>query len=737
MVHSPREKKQRRRIWTAITIQAVAAVTVKWLTTVLVRKLFEYVLEVQGAGQQTSFAPNSAFWDAVFLEALDFYQVFAVAVAVGAVSAICRSVQYTLQESWANERARGFRRLIVRRSLAESVLGQGNSVAAESSFLLQEIEAIRAFESVAFFERKGDVMVMITAAAAGLLFNAELTAIALGTLVVLLLVPHILSNFVLAESDSQLSTLLRQVYRLTSDIVRTGDVIAVSCMDDFELHKLDKLEDSAGPIEAFRQRWTMGLRTFDQTFFYSLQPFLVFVAFLWIRGIESFDDAIQEVFAIFLVLMVMDGANEAFINLKSSEREALRYRKSLVGLRAWIGDAPERRPRASDSMFETFSEDQDHPGSGPSKGMSSVISDSANDSKALEDSVEGDIVVRDLQISFNDDFPITYPREIRFRYRESTALTGDSGSGKSSLVKCMAGLVEPSRGTIHFGDARLRPFTFNAIRQYIAMVSQDSLLFARTIKENVWYGNDENDPHMRDKVCLALHQVGLLDWVNTLEGGIEHSLDLKENQVSGGQAQRLQIARLLCKDPAVVLLDEPLSALDGHNRSVILSQMKEFLRGRTTVWITHNDEVARKFCKNHIHLTQEVQRDRKSTREGLNALWPWRKRESSGSATDSDLDGDDDNDDNDESTFEQTVVVVRNHPGPVEFIGETTQEADETEDPTTFYRRPPASASANSSSFVADAVSDLWGIFRSSLQQWNPIALDDEETTQVLNVSRR
>ncbi|CAK8986154.1 ABC transporter B family member 12 (ABC transporter ABCB.12) (AtABCB12) (Multidrug resistance protein 16) (P-glycoprotein 12) [Durusdinium trenchii] len=573
------EVAQERVITAALVVRAVTTLALRWLTAVLVRKCFEKALELFATEiPGDAFEPSTAFWSVVFMESLDFWSVFGIAVALAATAALCRALQFTLQDSWANARARRFRKAIVSLSLQESVVKQDDVAVSGTAALLQEVDRVRGFEASLYFERVVSAMSVVSCSIFAFAFHVRLAAIAMSTLVILLVVPKLLSNRILAANDMALTDLVRQVHHLASDIVRTADVVAVSCMAKFELGKLDTLEGQAVPIEAQRSRRIFSMRLVDQTFFFLLHPFLPAVVFLWLDSEASFEDAIEQVFALLLMILVIDGANTGFSTLKASEQEAQRYSDSLRHVKEWIGQGALR------SQNDTDSKDNNQGGSN-------------NDT-------DGDVVAKDLEITFNVDAPIVYPAEVRFHFQETTALTGDSGSGKSSLLKALAGLVAPTRGSIHFGAKLLRPSSLESVRSRLGWVSQDSLLFARSFCENVWYGNDENDPHMKSKVRLALDQVGLLQWVDSFEDGIDHVLKFNESEVSGGQAQRLQIARLLCKDPAVVLLDEPLSALDGRNRGVIMSHMKDFLKGRTSVWITHNTEVVTQICTHHVHLAQ-------------------------------------------------------------------------------------------------------------------------------------
>ncbi|GBG32692.1 ABC transporter B family member 3 [Hondaea fermentalgiana] len=137
-------------------------------------------------------------------------------------------------------------------------------------------------------------------------------------------------------------------------------------------------------------------------------------------------------------------------------------------------------------------------------------------------------------------------------------------------------------------------------QQAMGFVSQDSKLFARSIRENIWYGNEGSPDD--DLIWEVLEQVGLATWVE----GLRESLDTvlaTERMVSGGQAQRLQIARLLCrKGVHYVLLDECMSALDPSMRAHVTIALQMFLRGKTALVITHSHDTISDLCDHVVHI---------------------------------------------------------------------------------------------------------------------------------------
>ena len=178
---------------------------------------------------------------------------------------------------------------------------------------------------------------------------------------------------------------------------------------------------------------------------------------------------------------------------------------------------------------------------------------------------------------------------LRLTRNQTHALIGESGCGKSTVLKILARLMSPESGKL---------ILWPGVR--VAYVSQDQTLFARTIRDNVTHGADESMVSDAD-VWNALELAHISDWVRTLPEGLDTLLEEGENSVSGGQVQRLQLAHLFCtcQEADLVILDEVLSAVDPEKRELLIDQLQEFLRGKTSVIVTHHKEMLR-IC-NELH----------------------------------------------------------------------------------------------------------------------------------------
>jgi ABC-type multidrug transport system fused ATPase/permease subunit len=177
-------------------------------------------------------------------------------------------------------------------------------------------------------------------------------------------------------------------------------------------------------------------------------------------------------------------------------------------------------------------------------------------------------------------------REVSFEVPagHTVALLGASGSGKSTLAALLARLREPSGGSITIDGVDHWEFEPASFHRAVALVDQDSFLFNRSIAENVAYGA----PWVtREEVIAALASVQLTELVERLPQGLDTVVGERGATISGGQRQRLAIARAIVRDPRLLILDEPTSALDAETEREVVRAIDAASVGRTTLIITH------------------------------------------------------------------------------------------------------------------------------------------------------
>ncbi len=167
---------------------------------------------------------------------------------------------------------------------------------------------------------------------------------------------------------------------------------------------------------------------------------------------------------------------------------------------------------------------------------------------------------------------------------ETVALVGPSGAGKSTMLQLLLRFHDPQQGRITLDGIDLRALDPQALRQIIALVPQDPMIFAASAAENIRYGRlDASDGELHRAAALAEAD----EFIRALPQGYDSELGERGARISGGQQQRVAIARALLKDAPVLLLDEATSALDAQSEHMIQQALERLMQGRTTLVIAH------------------------------------------------------------------------------------------------------------------------------------------------------
>jgi ATP-binding cassette subfamily B protein len=173
---------------------------------------------------------------------------------------------------------------------------------------------------------------------------------------------------------------------------------------------------------------------------------------------------------------------------------------------------------------------------------------------------------------------------------ETVALVGETGAGKSTVMKLLARFYDPDEGSVRVGGFDLRSLDLQAFRQQLGYVPQEAFLFSGTIRDNIAYGR----PEAADgEVEAAATAVGAHDFIAELPGGYLHELSERGRSLSSGQRQLIALARAELVDPAILLLDEATSNLDLATEAHVAAAMQRVRQGRTTVVIAHRLQTAR------------------------------------------------------------------------------------------------------------------------------------------------
>ncbi|XP_009417767.2 ABC transporter B family member 21-like isoform X2 [Musa acuminata AAA Group] len=202
------------------------------------------------------------------------------------------------------------------------------------------------------------------------------------------------------------------------------------------------------------------------------------------------------------------------------------------------------------------------------------------------DDIRGDIELKDVCFSYpaRPHEQILKGLSLFVQGGTSVALVGESGSGKSTIISLLERFYDPQAGEILIDGINLKEFKLRWIRGKIGLVSQEPVLLASTIRENIAYGKDDATI---DEIKAAADLASASKFIDKLPQGLDTLVGEHGIQLSGGQKQRVAIARAVLKDPRILLLDEATSALDAESESILQEALDHAMKNRTTVIVAH------------------------------------------------------------------------------------------------------------------------------------------------------
>ncbi|MEU5535179.1 ABC transporter ATP-binding protein [Streptomyces sp. NPDC020362] len=168
---------------------------------------------------------------------------------------------------------------------------------------------------------------------------------------------------------------------------------------------------------------------------------------------------------------------------------------------------------------------------------------------------------------------------------ETLALVGASGAGKSTLAKLQLRFYDPDRGAVRLDGTDLRSLRLSDVRENVAVVLQETLVFHGTVRENIAYGRPDAT---EEDIVAAARAADAHTFITSLPDGYDTLVGQRGRTLSGGQCQRLAIARAMIRDAPVLLLDEPTTGLDVRSGRRIMDPLRRLMSGRTTIVISHN-----------------------------------------------------------------------------------------------------------------------------------------------------
>jgi ATP-binding cassette subfamily B protein len=255
------------------------------------------------------------------------------------------------------------------------------------------------------------------------------------------------------------------------------------------------------------------------------------------------------------------------------------YTGFIGGAVAQFGDLFGRLQKtvgASERLFEILAE----------KGEFPETASAAANAAIPAAPLTGSVSLRDLHFSYptRKDIEVLKGISLDIRPGQKVALAGQSGAGKSTIAQLILGFYQPSGGQLLFDGKPASEYDLRALRSQMAIVPQEVLLFGGTIRENIAYGHPgASDMAIRE----AARQANALSFIEAFPEGLDTIVGERGIKLSGGQLQRIAIARAILKDPVLLILDEATSALDSHSERQVQDALETLMRNRTTLIIAH------------------------------------------------------------------------------------------------------------------------------------------------------
>ncbi|XP_041524050.1 multidrug resistance protein 2 isoform X3 [Microtus oregoni] len=202
------------------------------------------------------------------------------------------------------------------------------------------------------------------------------------------------------------------------------------------------------------------------------------------------------------------------------------------------------------------------------------------------DSIMGNLEFKNVHFSYPSRSGVKILKGLNLKVQsgQTVALVGNSGCGKSTTVQLLQRLYDPTEGVVSIDGQDIRTINVRYLREIIGVVSQEPVLFATTIAENIRYGRENVT---MDEIERAVKEANAYDFIMKLPHKFDTLVGERGAQLSGGQKQRIAIARALIRNPKILLLDEATSALDTESEAVVQAALDKAREGRTTIVIAH------------------------------------------------------------------------------------------------------------------------------------------------------
>lgn len=243
----------------------------------------------------------------------------------------------------------------------------------------------------------------------------------------------------------------------------------------------------------------------------------------------------------------------------------------LVSFPRWLADAMTSLVK----IFEILDEDPD-------------IKSSENPQNIP---VEGSVEFKDVRFGYKSYEPVLKDVEIKINPGEMIGIVGKSGAGKSTLINLLMRLYDPDQGEISINGTNIKNISLQHLHESIGVVFQDTFLFAGTVYENIAYARPDAS---EEEVIAAAMAANAHEFIMNTSDGYNTIIGENGHSISGGERQRIAIARAIIKNPSLIVLDEATSSLDVETESLIQESLDRIVKGRTTIAIAHRLSTLRK-----------------------------------------------------------------------------------------------------------------------------------------------
>jgi ATP-binding cassette subfamily B protein len=211
----------------------------------------------------------------------------------------------------------------------------------------------------------------------------------------------------------------------------------------------------------------------------------------------------------------------------------------------------------------------------------------------LSTNIQGEIEFRNLNFAYNGT-SVLKDINLRVPAGSSLAIVGPTGSGKTTLVNLIPRIYDAEPGAVLIDGRPIRQFPLDSLRRHIGFVPQETFLFSDTIRENIAFGIAQEDGEANlDDIKAAAEAANIAQDIESFPEGYNTTVGERGITLSGGQKQRTAIARALLRSPRILILDDALSSVDTHTEDKILNHLREIMRGRTTIFISHRVSTVR------------------------------------------------------------------------------------------------------------------------------------------------